>query len=253
MTRAILRTTWSIAGSDAVLSENAIDVVRHPRARRAKLSFDPVTARVRLTIPKRAALAPLMAWARSQGAWIAEQRATLPQSRPFAPGATLPLDGATLAIEWRADASRRVERHGERLIVGGPVERVEARVAVWVRQQALALLTADTHHYAALAGVAVTQVSIGDPRGRWGSCASHGAIRYNWRLALAPPDVRRATAAHEVAHRVHMNHSPAFHTLVETLFGRDPTPERQWLRRHGAALHWYGRSSSDDGSGTRGG
>lgn len=221
----------------------AIDVVRHARARRARLSFDPVTGRVRLTIPKRAALAPLLAWARSHGEWIAQQRDALPQPRPFVPGARLPFDGAQLEIAWSAAAPRRVERCGDTLIVGGPVERVEARVEAWVKQRALTLLKTDTDHYAARAGVTVTQVTVGDPRARWGSCASHGAIRYSWRLALAPPDVRRATAAHEVAHRVHMNHGPAFHALVETLFGRDPAPERQWLRQHGARLHWYGRSA----------
>jgi hypothetical protein len=25
------------------------------------------------------------------------------------------------------------------------------------------------------------------------------------------------------------------------LFGSDPKPARQWLRAHGAALHWFGR------------
>ena len=55
--------------------------------------------------------------------------------------------------------------------------------------------------------------------------------------------MRRATAAHEVAHRVHMNHSAAFHALVATLYGRDPAAERAWLRRHGASLHWFGRGS----------
>ena len=220
-----------------------IDVVRHARARRARLSFDPTTGRFRLTIPKRAALAPLMAWALSHDAWIARQSDALPRPRPFSPGAFLPFDGTELQIAWHADAPRRVERVGDRLIVGGPAERVEARVAAWLKREALALLTDDSNHYAALAGVMVTKVSVGDPRARWGSCASHGAIRYSWRLALAPVAVRRATAAHEVAHRVHMNHGAAFHALVETLFGRDPTPERQWLRQHGAALHWYGRSA----------
>ncbi|WP_375271510.1 M48 family metallopeptidase [Sphingomonas sp.] len=220
-----------------------IDVVRHPRARRARLSFDPVTGRVRLTVPKRAALAPMIAWAQSKQAWIAEQRRALPQARPFKAGATLPFDGEELVIAWRADAPRHVERHGAQLIVGGPEERVEARVTAWIKQDALALLRDDTTFYAARAGVSVAQVSVGDPRARWGSCASSGAIRYSWRLALAPVEVRRATAAHEVAHRVHMNHGPAFHALVAELFGRDPAPERQWLRRHGAALHWYGRSS----------
>lgn len=231
---------------------DAIDVVRHPRARRARLSFDPVTGRVRLTIPKRAALAPMIAWAQTKEAWIAEQRGTLPPAQPFVPGATLPFNGEELTIMWRADAPRRVERHNAQLIVGGPRERVEPRVAAWVKQAALVLLSADTHFYAGRAGVTVSQVSVGDPRGRWGSCASSGAIRYSWRLALAPPEVRRATAAHEVAHRIHMNHGPDFHALVADLFGRDPASERQWLRRHGAALHWYGRSSSDEGSGRAG-
>jgi predicted metal-dependent hydrolase len=85
-------------------------------------------------------------------------------------------------------------------------------------------------------------VSIGDPKGRWGSCASSGAIRYSWRLILTPGFVRRATVAHEVAHRVHMNHGARFHALVRQLYGEDPTPARAWLRRHGAQLHWYGRS-----------
>lgn len=227
------------------MEDDTIEVVRHPRARRAKLSFDPVTGRVRLTIPRRAALAPMMAWARSKEEWIAQQRDVLPQARPFVPGATLPLDDEELSIVWQAETLRRVERDGATLVVGGPIDRVEARVATWVKQQALALLIADTAFYAERAGVSVTQVSVADPRGRWGSCASSGAIRYNWRLALAPRTVRRATAAHEVAHRIHMNHGPAFHALVAELFGRDPTPERQWLRQHGAELHWYGRSSSE--------
>ncbi|WP_294296983.1 M48 family metallopeptidase, partial [uncultured Sphingomonas sp.] len=94
------------------------------------------------------------------------------------------------------------------------------------------------------AGVTVSAVGVGDTRSRWGSCASTGAIRYSWRLILAPPAVRRATVAHEVAHRVHMNHSPAFHALVADLYGRDPTPERRWLKTNGAALHWFGRGTS---------
>ena len=88
----------------------------------------------------------------------------------------------------------------------------------------------------------VERVGVGDPLSRWGSCSSSGAIRYSWRLILAPDFVRRATVAHEVAHRVHMNHGPAFHALVETLFEADPKPARLWLRREGARLHRFGRA-----------
>jgi len=91
------------------------------------------------------------------------------------------------------------------------------------------------------AGVTVTKVSVADPKARWGSCASTGAIRYSWRLILAPEWVRRATVAHEVAHRVHMNHGAEFHALVRQLDENDPARSSAWLRANGAALHWIGR------------
>lgn len=224
-------------------------VVRHPRARRTRLSFDPATGRARLTLPPRASLDRALAWARGQEAWLARQRETLPEGRPFVPGARLPVDGTELEIAWAAHAPRTPARDGARLVVGGPEEQVPRRVAAWLRAEALAILTAETRACAVRAGVEVTQVSVGDPRARWGSCASHGAIRYSWRLLLAPPEVRRATVAHEVAHRVHMNHGPAFHALVARLHGHAPEAERRWLRAHGAALHWFGRSEG----GVRGG
>ena len=220
-----------------------IEVVRHPRARRARLSVDPATGRVKLTLPTRAALRPALAWAESKRAWIDAQQARLPEARPFAPGATIPFGDETLRIEWDERAGRSPVREGVVLRCGGPVERVPARVERWLRSQALALLSEETRYYAARAGVTVTQVAIGDPRGRWGSCTATGAIRYSWRLILAPGFVLRATAAHEVAHRLHMDHSPAFHAAVERLLEADPAPARAWLRAHGAELHWYGRAS----------
>ncbi|RZM07009.1 MAG: DUF45 domain-containing protein, partial [Sphingomonas sp.] len=120
---------------------------------------------------------------------------------------------------------------------------VARRVEAWLKRQALDLLAAETREYAAKAGVTVAHVAVGDAKGRWGSCASSGTIRYSWRLLLAPGHVRRATVAHEVAHRVHMNHGSDFHALVALLFEADPAPARTWLRAHGAALHWFGRAS----------
>jgi predicted metal-dependent hydrolase len=228
--------------TSATIPEDAIELVRHPRARKTKLSFDPTSGRVRLTLPPRASASKALRWAVGQRAWLDAQRALLPAPRPFVPGATLPVDDAVLTIDWRPEAPRMPRVEGALLRLGGPAEMVERRVAAWLRREALALLGEDTALYAGRAGVAVSGVSVGDPRGRWGSCAHHGAIRYSWRLVLAPRAVRRATAAHEVAHRVHMDHSPRFHALVAELFGRDPAPERAWLRAHGASLHWYGRS-----------
>jgi predicted metal-dependent hydrolase len=219
------------------------DVVRHPRARRAKLSVDPATGRVRLTLPPRAALRPALAWAESQRGWIAAQCARLPEGRPFAPGTGLMVAGVDLTLVWRADAPRTPRVEGTSLLCGGDREGFEARIGRWLRRQALALLSAETAEFAAKAGVPVSRVAIGDPKARWGSCSSGGVIRYSWRLILAPDHVRRATVAHEVAHRLHMDHSPAFHAAVARIYGADPSPSRAWLRANGAALHWFGRDS----------
>ncbi len=224
------------------MTSDDIDIVRHPTARRIKLAFDPASGRVRLTIPRRASEKKALAWAAGHGDWIAAQRAKLPQARPFVPGATVPFGDRTLTIVWREGASRIVRLVGDELQLSGPVETIGRRVESWLKREALKLLAEDTAHYASLAGVTVDRVAIGDARGRWGSCSSSGAIRYSWRLVLAPEAVRRATAAHEVAHRVHMDHSPAFHALVAKLYGSDPTPHRRWLKANGAALHWFGRS-----------
>ncbi len=220
-----------------------VEIVRHPRARRCTLSIDPASGRARLVVPRRAALATALAWAKGQGEWLAAQRALLPQARPFAIGTTLTVADEAITIVRDEGRRRALVRDGDRLLVAGPEETIARRVEAWLRAAALDLLTAETAEFAAKAGVTVAQVGIGDPRRRWGSCASSGIIRYSWRLVLAPGHVRRATVAHEVAHRVHMNHGPQFHALVATLFGADPAPARAWLREHGASLHWFGRGS----------
>jgi predicted metal-dependent hydrolase len=252
----------------------AIEVVRSARARRLRLSVDPASGRVKLTLPPRASLKRAMAWAEEQRGWIERQRSVLPEARPFAPGAVIPLEGEEVVIDWSPERTRTISlvrspspfphgcaerapslshweregapeaRKGEgdvRLVCGGPLEGLSRRIEAWLKRRALAVLAEETAHYAALAGVTVTRVSVADPKSRWGSCASSGAIRYSWRLILMPPHVRRATVAHEVAHRLEMNHSPAFHAVVRRLFGEDPTPARTWLKRHGAAVHWIGR------------
>lgn len=221
----------------------ALEVIRHPRARRARLSVDPASGRVRLTLPPRAPVKAALKWAAGQQAWIDAQRARLPVPRPFAPGAAVPIGDDTLTIDWDAVRPRTIRRVGDRLFCGGPEEGLARRIELWLRREALRVLSSETAECAARAGVSVSAVSIGDPRGRWGSCASSGAIRYSWRLILAPAFVRRSTVAHEVAHRVHMNHSPAFHALAAQLDDADPAESRAWLRAHGAGLHWFGRGS----------
>jgi len=205
-----------------------------------RLSVDPRDGGVRLVVPSRASLKAALKWVESKRGWIESALDALPQARPIADGMTIEVAGELLVIELAAQG-RIVRKAGGRLIVPHPAELMTMRVTRWLKKQALDRLQAESGRFAELADVSIGRVSIGDPRARWGSCSANGDIRYSWRLILAPPSVLEATVAHEVAHRLHMDHSRAFHAAVERLLGRDPAPERAWLRAHGRELYWLGR------------
>jgi len=209
-------------------------------AKRMRLAVDPRDGSVRLTLPRRASERAARAWVEAHRGWIEHQLSLLPQPRPILPGTTIPLRGEAVRIDWAPEHPRTLSEAPGRLIVGGPREGVSRRVLTWLRREALRQLEAETRAVAAEAGVSVGRVSVGDPRARWGSCSSKGDIRYAWRLILAPPFVLTSTVAHEVAHRLHMDHSPAFRAAEARLLGTDPEPARAWLRDHGAGLYWVG-------------
>ena len=206
-----------------------------------RLRVDSRTGSVVLTLPVRASERKALQWAAGKRAWIEAALANVPASTQIVPGAEILFRGEPHRIDWQERAPRTVKIGPGRLIVGGPAEALEARLLRWLKQQARTVLEQETRQFAGKAGVTVARVGISDPVSRWGSCSSSGAIRYSWRLILAPDWVRQATVAHEVAHRVHMNHGPDFHALVEQLLGWDPKPARLWLRREGATLHRLGR------------
>ena len=221
----------------------SLTVKRHSRARSFRLRVDQRDGRVVLSLPQRSSLAKAHKWAETQREWVETQLAKLPHPRPIIAGGTLPFRGRDIRINWAQSHPRTPQFDGDSLSFGGPEEAIAARALRWLKAEARRILEDETYRFALRAGVQVARVSIGDARSRWGSCASSGNIRYSWRLVMAPPDVLSATVAHEVAHRIHMHHGPDFHAAVTEIFGRDPSPERAWLRQNGAVLYWVGSSS----------
>lgn len=246
-----MRAIWNIISSNQTAEPvfaggghvRPLTLIRSPRARQMRLMVNPRDGSVRLTIPRRAGLAEARRWAETKRGWIEAQLAALPAPHPIEPGMTFSLGGEQLILEWNERYPRKPQRVGNALRIGGPVESLETRLIRWLKTEARSLLEAESRACAELIGVSLGRVGIGDPVSRWGSCAASGDIRYSWRLILAPDHVRRATVAHEVAHRVHMNHGSQFHALVAQLHGEDPAPARRWLRAHGAQLHWFGRAA----------
>jgi predicted metal-dependent hydrolase len=221
--------------------ERSLTLRVSPTARSLKLRVDNRTGAVVLTVPRRVSRRRALDWAAEQRAWIEGALARVPAPEPIAPGAEVPLYGRPHRIDWSPERPRTVRITEDQIVVGGSAETLEARVTRWLKRHALDLLSRETAEYAAKAGVSVSKVAVGDPVSRWGSCSASGAIRYSWRLILAPDLVRRHTVAHEVAHRVHMNHGAAFHALVAELFEGNPAEARAWLRCEGARLLRFGR------------
>ena len=72
--------------------------------------------------------------------------------------------------------------------------------------------------YCAHLGHPAPVVRMSSARTRWGSCSRQSGIRLHWRLIHLEPELADYVVAHEVAHLVHMNHSPDFWSLVEALY-----------------------------------
>lgn len=210
---------------------------RHARARGYRLRIDRGGA-AKVTMPARGSEKRALDWTRGQAGWIAEQLDRVHGGACLlGDGAVFPLEGVPVTIRWQGDMPRTVRQDGEALLVGGPVELAGERVLRWLKARARTTLTVETRDLAHRHGLRVRSVGVGDPVSRWGSCTASGAIRYSWRLILAPPDVRIATVAHELAHLKHLDHSPAFHAFHRTLCPTSTEAARAWLRAHGAMLH----------------
>lgn len=235
---------WLTARSDLLVDDGwpwPLVVRTDPRSRRLKLRLDPRRQQLVLTCPPRTSQRAALHWASTQRGWAEAEIARIPAGEPFAPGSVIPFDGAELTLAWDPDAPRAPRQSNSYVTFGGPRETFDLRVHRWLHSKALALLSSDTSEAADRAGVTVARVSVGDAETRWGSCSSSGAIRYNWRLALAPPEVRRWVVAHEVAHRVHMNHGAAFKLLEQQVYGGDVAAARSELRRIAPRLKGIGR------------
>lgn len=100
-------------------------------------------------------------------------------------------------------------------------------------QKAKVVIPRKVNYYAHLVGVDYGRITIRKQRSRWGSCSGKGNLNFNCLLMLFPDDVIDSVVVHELCHRKHMNHSPAFYAEVQRVF---PEYRRcnKWLKENGA-------------------
>lgn len=73
-------------------------------------------------------------------------------------------------------------------------------------------------HYSDLMGVDYGRISIRNQKTRWGSCSGKGNLNFNIRAMALPENTRDYLVIHELAHRIEMNHSPAFWKIVSIYY-----------------------------------
>lgn len=87
----------------------------------------------------------------------------------------------------------------------------------WLAEQARRELSSYVEKWSKRMNIYPTALSFGYAKARYGSMTSDGRMRLNMALMHFPPQYIDYVVVHELAHRVHPDHSPAFHAYVESM------------------------------------
>jgi predicted metal-dependent hydrolase len=200
---------------------------------------------VEVVLPRRFPLSEVAPFVEEKRAWIErtlrrmqETEAELPAAR-LADGGELPFLGGRLRLAVRIEPNRVREhlvRRGDTLRVAlPPAADLRGAVERWYRRRAREEVAPLLDAACARAGTTYSGLQIRGQRTRWASCSSSGAMSFNWRLLLAPPEILEYVVEHEVAHLEVLDHSARFWDLLASRCPDWRTHE-DWLRRHGHAL-----------------
>jgi predicted metal-dependent hydrolase len=213
-----------------VATDITYTVRRSDRARRVRVVVEP-SGSVEVVLPRRtpqreaaAAVAELRRWIERRLSETEAARAAI-----AARGSGLPYLGETLRTR-REPGRTRAHLRGDTLLYGD-----RTQIERWYRRMAREEVVPRLDEAVAALGVDYASVRIANQRTRWGSCSTTGAMSFNWRLLLAPPEILDYVVWHEACHLVHMDHSRRFWSLLERHRPHDRTP-RRWLRDNGATL-----------------
>ena len=115
-------------------------------------------------------------------------------------------------------------------------QSIRGAVVHWYRDRATERLTETVERWWPRLGRGeMSRVFIRDQRQRWGSCASDGTLRFNWRAVMLKPSLIEYVVVHELAHLTYRDHSANFWDLVSKAMP-DAKQRRQHLRDEGRTL-----------------
>jgi predicted metal-dependent hydrolase len=218
---------------------------RSDRARRVRIQVS--AEGVEVVVPRRVSLAEVEPFVEGKRVWIERTLLRMREAEEARPrplledGGEVPYLGERLGLRVSVEPGRsrsHVARRGGELSVSvgqpGP-DAVREALERWYRREARAEVGRRLDAATARIGRSYSGLQIRGQRTRWASCSSSGAMSFNWRLLLAPPEILDYVVEHEVAHLDVHDHSQRFWALLAS---RCPEcREREaWLRANGQAL-----------------
>ncbi|HEY9097304.1 MAG TPA: SprT family zinc-dependent metalloprotease [Thiobacillus sp.] len=210
--------------------------------RRRTLGLTVTACEVRIHAPSWTPRGEIESYVVQQKSWL--QRAWTrmqEQAQASQPAANEPLNavrylGRSLKLEVFPALFSEVRRHGNSLHIYAPHDAdTHALIRDWLQGRAERFLAWRLMRIARRLGRQPSRFALSNAQTQWGSCTRLGHIRLNWRLIQAPVSLIDYVAAHELAHLVHLDHSPRFWAKVAEICP-DALARRAELRTMGTSL-----------------
>lgn len=215
-----------------------ITLTRHATAKRITLRYDPLSHRLRITLPKRTAMKKALIFVQEQGEWVRAQREKASAIISLCDHVRIDFLGEKRTLRYLTTRPYNITHEETALHIHGPEGAEKQRIVRALKKLFLEYATNKAERYAEQLGVDFTAVHAREMRSRWGSCSSEGKIMLCWRLAFAPAHVMDYVIAHEIAHRKYMDHSSAFWECVKSIYP-DYVTAKNWLKNNGHILYAY--------------
>lgn len=202
------------------LGDAAVPFELRRSRRRRTLGLTVTTQHVRIHAPSWTPRSEIDQFVQQQQAWLQRTWSRVQAELPEAVGvhpSQLTYLGRTLSIRFHVSLFGEVHRKGKILHVYALAGHELEVLRDWLQAQASKILAWRLAKIAGKLGRVPVHFALSNAQTQWGSCTRSGYVRLNWRLIQAPLTLIDYVAAHELAHLVHLNHSPRFWALVARL------------------------------------
>ena len=230
-----------IVGNTAI----AYHLRRVQKSRRLSIQVTP--GRVDVMVPPEADETVIEDFVKRRRKWIFtkvtevnEAAAKLHKTKPsrFATGAKVPFRGRMMRLFVQGAETAEIEvTYNSGFYVTVPQNKpvtddeIKNTLENWMKHRLKEDCDVFVRHFAKKLNLEPKSLRVKDQKYLWGSLGKDRIININWHLVFAPKQITEYVVAHEMCHLKYKNHSPAFWSLLRSVF--KPTDEcKVWLEKN---------------------